>query len=65
MNQYLTSSRKRILRLLDKGLSSKEMAAETHTSVRTVETLRYKMNKDFGVHHTEEVLQIAKKRKLL
>jgi DNA-binding NarL/FixJ family response regulator len=65
MIKYLTRSRKVIMRLADKGFTSKEISKKMGTSVRTVETHRHKMNKDFGVHSFDEAIAIAKKKKML
>jgi DNA-binding CsgD family transcriptional regulator len=65
MAKYLTRRQKRILRLIDEDLTSQQIADQTGTSVRTVETQRYQINKNFGVHSTYEALQLAKKKGLL
>ncbi|TBR39515.1 response regulator transcription factor [Dyella terrae] len=57
--QNLTTKQCAVLRLVGKGLRSKQIAAELGLSVRTVEAHKYTMMQMFGVHSTLEMVRKA------
>lgn len=57
--QNLTTKQCAVLRLVGRGLRSKQIAAELGLSVRTVEAHKYTMMQMFGVHSTLEMVRKA------
>ena len=55
----LTPRRREVLELLARGLSSAEIAARLHRSIRTVESHRYALNKQFGTRNSVELVRRA------
>jgi DNA-binding NarL/FixJ family response regulator len=61
----LTSRQKEVLRLIVEGQRMKEIAASLDLSPRTVETIKYEIMRDLGVHSTAELIRHAIEHKLL
>lgn len=61
----ITSKQRRILQHLSTGLRNKQVAAEMGLSVRTVESHKYQLMQELGVHSTLELLRRAKATGLL
>jgi DNA-binding NarL/FixJ family response regulator len=57
--QSLTTKQCAVLRLVDQGLRSKQIASELGLSVRTVEAHKYTMMQMFGVHSALEMVKKA------
>jgi DNA-binding NarL/FixJ family response regulator len=55
----LTPREREILQRVAEGLSAKEIAADLHISVRTVETHRCSVMRKLGVHKTSNLVRIA------
>jgi DNA-binding NarL/FixJ family response regulator len=55
----LTQREREILQRLAEGLSAKEIGAELHISVRTVESHRASMMRKLGVHKAAELVRFA------
>jgi DNA-binding NarL/FixJ family response regulator len=55
----LTGRQREVLQLLTEGKSAKEIAAILDISPRTVETHKYKIMDELGVHTTAELVQYA------
>ncbi len=65
-SQYaLTDKQLRILELVGKGLRSKQIAYELGVSTRTIESHKYAMMQELGVHGTLELLRKAELEGLL
>ena len=62
MKKYLSRSEKCILRLIDEGCSSKQIAERFFNSVRTIETHRHKIIKKLRVHNCQEAIIKARKK---
>lgn len=61
----LTPRERSILQRLAEGSSAKEIAADLHTSTRTIETHRTHIMKKLGVHKTAHLVRIAIREGLL
>ncbi len=61
----LTRREKEILSLLDKGLSSQEIASQLSLSIHTIDTHRKNMLQKLNVHNTPALLKAASKLGLL
>lgn len=57
----LTSRQREVLQLLAEGKSAKEIGAILQISARTVETHKYKLMDDLGVHTAAQLVQYAVK----
>jgi DNA-binding CsgD family transcriptional regulator len=58
-DQALCRREMEIIRLLSKGLKSKEIAEEPGISVRTVKNHRKKIIKKYGSNSTNEIIQLG------
>ena len=61
----LTSRQKEVLRLIVSGQRTKEIAANLNLSPRTVETIKYEVMHDLGVHSTAELVRYAIEHQLV
>jgi DNA-binding NarL/FixJ family response regulator len=57
--RWLTQREREILQRLAEGLSAKEIGAELHISVRTVESHRASMMRKLGVHKAADLVRFA------
>lgn len=57
----LTKSDKKLCTMLYINMSSKEIAAITNTTIRTVETSRYRLRKKFGLSRDEDIVNFLQK----
>jgi len=61
----LTPRQRDVLRLILRGLSIKEIAANLGLSARTVETHKYEMMQSLGVHSTTQLVTFAMEHRLI
>jgi DNA-binding NarL/FixJ family response regulator len=61
----LTAKQREVLRLVGRGLRSKQIAADLGLSVRTVEAHKYTMMQILGVHSTLELVRRSEELGLL
>ncbi|MCL1633968.1 response regulator transcription factor [Luteimonas sp. SX5] len=61
----LTDKQRRILQFVAKGLRSKQIAYELGVSVRTVESHKYAIMQELGVHGTVELVRKAEQEGLI
>ena len=61
----VTRREKEILELLNKGLTSHEIAVQLFLSVYTVDTHRRNMLQKFNVHNTQALMNVAREMRLL
>ncbi len=63
--RHLTEKQQQILEYVAKGLKSKQIAYELGLSVRTVESHKYTLMQEFGVHGAMELIHRAQREGLL
>ncbi len=61
----LTPRRREVLELIARGLSSAEIAARLHRSIRTVESHRHALNKQLGTRNSVELVRRAMELRLI
>lgn len=57
--EQLSDRELRVFDLIGQGLTAREIAAELHLDIKTVETYRNRIRRKFGLHDAQEVLQCA------
>lgn len=57
----LTKSEKKLCTMLYVNMSSKEIATMTNTTIRTIETSRYRLRKKFGLSRDEDIVSFLQK----
>ena len=57
----LTKAEKKLCTMLYINMSSKEIAAITNTTIRTVETSRYRLRRKFDISRDEDIVSFLQK----